>query len=900
MQHVAIEKNRPDSLGDKAFMTDRHPIELLLSDPTKHPTPAPCTQDPGPRRAQGPWTVLIVDDDTDIHALTRMVLRDLTFAGAGLTFASAHSAAEAIPILEANPEIAVMLLDVVMETDQAGLDLVRHVREVMKNGFVRIILRTGQAGQAPEPRVITEYDINDYRDKSDLTSQKLITAVTVALRAWRDLKTIEHLVHSLRRERESLARAQRIAHLGNWEWDIARDAMICSEEARRIVGIPLHSDIHGVLETFLSISHPEDRARVEQTIQHALLELTPFEFDHRILRPNGEIRWVHEMGEVIRDADGKPMRMAGTMHDRTEQREAEQRLKIAASVFEGAMEEAESHMLLTAKVFENAVEGVMVTDRSGRIVSVNPAFSVITGFDADDALGNTPAMLQSGIHDELFYSRLWHDLLGETSSWRGEIWNRRKNGEAHPVWETITAIRDRTQTITHFVAVFQDLTAIKRSEEALHFRTYHDSLTGLPNRALFHDRLRQAIGQSGRSDDKVMVLIFDLDLFKNLNNSLGHTVGDRLLKGVAERLRHFVREGDTVSRLAGDTFGFILRGIRNSQDVGVVVRKLADALAKPFYIDEQELFVTASMGVTLCPEDGDEADLLIRNADMAVARAKTAGRDNCQYYAPAMGAEAERRLALENSLRQGLERDEFLLHYQPKVDLRTERISGMEALVRWRHPRDGMISPAEFIPVAEESGLILPLGSRVLKQACLQTKKWHDAGFEHLRVAVNLSIRQFRQADLLDDVRAALEESGLPPDALELEVTETLMMENLDDIVAILTRLKALGPTIAVDDFGVGHSSLTYLKKLPIDVLKIDQSFVRDLTLDSDDAAIVTAILALGRSLRLKVVAEGVETPEQLAFLRNEGCDQFQGYLFSRPLEIEAFSCRLAESFPAP
>ncbi|MEO5346598.1 MAG: EAL domain-containing protein [Magnetococcus sp. YQC-9] len=874
-------------------MIDRHPIELLLSNPARQAL-APCSFDSTPAPPSVPWTILIVDDDPDVHVLTRMVLRDLTFAGIGVTFLSAYSAADAIPLLQENPEIAVMLLDVVMESDQAGLDLVKQVREVMKNGFVRIILRTGQAGQAPEPRVITEYDINDYRDKSDLTSQKLITAVTVALRAWRDLKTIEHLVQSLRRERESLARAQRIAHLGNWEWDIARDAMICSEEARHIVGIPLHVHIHGALDTFLSISHPEDRARVDQTIQQALADLLPFEFDHRVVRPNGEVRWIHEMGEVIRDGAGKPVRVAGTMHDLTEQREVEYRLKIAASVFEGAMEEAESHMLLTAKVFENAVEGVLVTDRAGMIVSVNPAFSVITGYQADEALGRTPAMLQSGIHDAAFYSQMWHDLLSNEGSWRGEIWNRRKNGEAHPVWESITTIRDRNQMITHFVAVFQDLTAIKRSEEALHFRTYHDSLTGLPNRALFQDRLRQAIGQSGRSDDKVMVLVFDMDLFKNVNNSLGHTVGDRLLKGVAERLQHFVREGDTVSRLGGDTFGFILRGIRNTQDVGVVGRKLADALSKPFYIDEHELFITASMGVTLCPEDGDEADLLIRNADMAVARAKTAGRDNCQYYAPAMGAEAERRLALEHSLRQGLERDEFMLHYQPKVDLRTNRIGGMEALVRWRHPRDGMVSPGEFIPVAEESGLILPLGSRVLNMACRQTRLWHDAGFDHLKVAVNLSIRQFRQADLIDEVRAAIEESGLPPESLELEVTETLMMENLDDIVAILTRLKALGPTIAVDDFGVGHSSLTYLKKLPIDVLKIDQSFVRDLTLDSDDAAIVTAILALGRSLRLKVVAEGVETPEQLAFLRNEGCDHFQGYLFSRPLEIEAFSRKLA------
>ncbi|NGZ07348.1 MAG: EAL domain-containing protein [Magnetococcales bacterium] len=852
----------------------------------------PCTESAFMTQLN-PWLILIVDDDPDVHGLTRLVLRDLTFDGIGVAFLSAYSGAEARPILENNPDIAVMLLDVVMESDQAGLDLIHHVRETLHNRMVRIILRTGQAGQAPEPRVITEYDINDYRDKSDLTSQKLITATIVALRAWRDLKTIEHLVNSLQREQESLARAQRIAHIGNWEWEIASNRMICSEEARRIVGLHVQPPLPGALETFLAVTHPEDRPMVEQTIRMAMATHSTFEFDHRVIRPDGQQRWIHEIGEVYQDPKTGVLRIAGTMHDRTEQREAETRLKIAASVFEGAMEEAEARMLLTTKVFENAVEGVMVTDPDGVIQSINPAFSVITGYSAEDAMGRTPAMLRSGIHDEGFYQRIWSDILGEPGAWRGEIWNRRKNGEAHPVWETITTIHDRNGTITHFVAVFHDLTAIKRSEEALLFRTYHDSLTGLPNRVLFQDRLRQALGQAGRSDDKVLVLIFDLDLFKNVNNSLGHTVGDRLLKGVAERLAHFVREGDTMSRMGGDTFGFILREIRTSQDVGVVVRKLADALAKPFYIDDQELFVTASMGVTLYPDDGADADLLIRNADMAVARAKTAGRNNCQYYAPAMGAEAERRLNLEHNMRQGLERDEFFLVYQPKVDLHSGQIFGMEALVRWRHPRDGLISPGQFIPVAEESGLILPLGSRILRMACQETRQWHDAGFTHLKVAVNLSIRQFRQADLLDEVRSALAESQLTPTALELEVTETLMMENLDEIVAILTRLKLLGVTVAVDDFGVGHSSLTYLKKLPIDVLKIDQSFVRDLTLDSDDTAIVTAILALGRSLRLKVVAEGVETHDQLAFLRREGCDAIQGYLFSRPLTPEDFTALL-------
>ncbi|MBF0180489.1 MAG: EAL domain-containing protein [Magnetococcales bacterium] len=845
--------------------------------------------------ARRPWTILIVDDDPDVHTLTRLVLRDLVFEGQGVRCLSVYSAAEAIPVLEQDPLVAVMLLDVVMESDQAGLDLVRHVREVMRNTFVRIILRTGQAGQAPEPRVIVEYDINDYRDKSDLTSQKLITAVIVALRAWRDLKMIEHLVTSLKQERESLDRAQEIAHLGNWDWDLAQDRMNCSEEARRIAGLPLGDHRRGALATFLSISHPDDRVMVEKAVRHAMTSGEPFEFDHRVLRPDGSVRWIHEMGEVYRDQTGTSVRMVGTMHDLTAQREAEHRFRIAASIFEGAMEEAEERLLLTAKVFENAMEAVLVTDRNCVIQSINPAFTVITGYSAEEILGKTPRMLRSGMHNDVFYREMWSAILGEQGAWRGEIWNRRKDGEPYPVWETITTIRNRSGEIINFIGVIQDLTAIKRSEEALLFRTYHDSLTGLPNRVLFQDRLRQAIGQAGRNDDKVLTLICDLDLFKNVNNSLGHTVGDQLLRGVAERLRHFVREGDTISRLGGNSFGFIMPEIRGFQDAGVVVRKLTDALAAPFLVDGHELFITASIGVTLYPDDGAEVDLLIRNADMAVTRAKQAGRNNCQYYAPAMSADAERRLRLEKHLRLGLERNEFLLYYQPKVDLRSGRVIGMEALARWRHPEQGMVSPGEFIPVAEESGLILPLGRWALVSACRQTRQWLDQGFGHLKVAVNLSIRQLRQSALVEEVRAALEESGLPPDALELEVTETMMMENLEESVVLLRQLRGMGLTVAVDDFGVGHSSLTYLKQLPIDVLKIDQSFVRDLAVDNDDAVIVSAIIALGRSLRLTVVAEGVETVEQLEFLRREGCDELQGYYFSRPLDVDAFTQLLVE-----
>jgi diguanylate cyclase (GGDEF)-like protein/PAS domain S-box-containing protein len=429
-----------------------------------------------------------------------------------------------------------------------------------------------------------------------------------------------------------------------------------------------------------------------------------------------------------------------------------------------------------------------------------------------------------------------------------------------------------------------DITKRKEAEEQIKNLAYHDALTGLPNRLLFNDRLSVAVAQAHRQDYRLAIFFLDVDRFKVINDSLGHSLGDRLLQGVARRLHSSVREGDTVARLGGDEFILLLPNLNRAEDVAKVAEKILDSLKLPFRLEGRELYSTASMGISLYPDDGADAETLIKNADTAMYRAKEQGRDNYQLYTPAMNATAVERLALENSLRKALVRDELELYYQPLLDLATGRVHGLEALLRWRHPERGLLAPAEFMPLAEVTGLIVPIGPWVLRTACARARAWQDLGHPHLSMAVNLSARQFQQPDLVAQVKRALEDTGLPPRCLDLEITETNAMQNAEGTINTLRELKSLGVRISIDDFGIGYSSLNYLKRFPIDTLKIDQSFVRDITTDPDDAAIATAVIALAHTLKLRVVAEGVETQEQLAFLAARHCDRMQGYLFSRPL----------------
>jgi len=539
------------------------------------------------------------------------------------------------------------------------------------------------------------------------------------------------------------------------------------------------------------------------------------------------------------------------------------------------------------RVFESTIEGIMITDTRGIIRVVNPAFTAITGYEANEVIGQTAKVLHSGRQDKQFYEDMWQSLL-TTGYWQGEIWNRHKNGEVYPELMAITEIVDSSGKAVQYVALFNDITEQKKNEERIAYQAYHDALTGLPNRLLFHDRLDMALAHAKRNGRKLAVMFLDMDRFKNVNDSLGHSTGDLLLKRVAERLTQSIRKADTVARLGGDEFTVLLSQLAGVNSAAEVAEKILDVFKKPLDIDGHGLIITASIGISVFPDDARQAESLMKNADTAMYRAKDCGRNNYQFYSPAMNTRTLERLALENKLRFALERGEFLLHYQPQMDLYTGQIIGMEALLRWRTEEWGWVSPAEFIPLLEETGLILPVGKWVLQQACAQNRAWQAAGYPTMRIAVNLSARQFVQQDLVHSIADILEKTGLEPQHLELEITESIMMDAVSEKLKVLETLKQTGLQIAVDDFGTGYSSLSYLKRLSIDTIKIDQSFVQDMTEDPADVAIVETIIALAHNLKHKVIAEGVETNKQLMMLRKLKCNEIQGYLISRPMPAES------------
>ena len=536
-----------------------------------------------------------------------------------------------------------------------------------------------------------------------------------------------------------------------------------------------------------------------------------------------------------------------------------------------------------AMVFESTGEGVIITDPHARIVAVNEAFGKLTGYGRDEIAGRSIRILRSNRHRKAFYEEMF-ETLTQTGRWEGETYTRGKSGDSNLEWLTVNAVKDNQGRISQYVAVFSDVAIVKRSLQKLDHLAHHDTLTDLPNRLLLRDRIEHAIHRAHREQRQLAVLFLDLDRFKNINDTLGHTVGDHLLRIFAKRLSYRTREGDTVARLGGDEFMILLEDYRSPDDARTVAQDVLDSLGQSFVIQSHELFVTASIGISVYPDDGLSADDLVRNSDAAMYRAKEKGKNNYQFYTSDLTEIARENLRLESSLRLALERDEFVLHYQPKWNTATGEITGVEALLRWQHPERGLIEPTDFLSALEDSGLILPVGKWVMQTACRQAQVWRDQGLPAIQMSVNLSGRQIVESSLLQMVTDSLTESGLDPRHLELELTEGFIMRQPNEVVELLNSLRALEVSIAIDDFGTGHSSLSYLKQLPIQKLKIDRSFVRDIPADPDDMAITSAIVALGHRLQMSIVAEGVETPEQLAFLVDEGCEEAQGYLFSAPL----------------
>ena len=547
-----------------------------------------------------------------------------------------------------------------------------------------------------------------------------------------------------------------------------------------------------------------------------------------------------------------------------------------------ARKEAEEKLRLSATVLEHIADGVMVVDANGIIVTVNPAFTQITGYTEAEALGRHSSLNRSARHDAAFYQALWDELIA-SGFWRGEVWHQRKNGEVYLEWLTISAVRDTRAVTTHYVGVFSDITLIKESQEKLDHMAHHDPLTALPNRLLFHDRLQHALLRAARDQEQLAVLFIDLDRFKNVNDTLGHHVGDELLQKVAGQLSARLREGDTLARLGGDEFIVLLEGIDGEYGATQVAEKLMTMFDQPFTVAGHELFVTCSVGISLYPDDALDLNMLIRNADVAMYQAKARGRNGYRFYAPSMTGEGVERLRLETFLRRSLEKNEMFLNYQPQVEIDTGRLVGVEALVRWNHPELGLVPPARFIPLAEDSGFINQLGKWVLDEACRQMMRWQAQGLHVPKMAVNLSVKQFERGSIAGMVADILQETGLEPQRLQLEVTESVIM-NTGDALGFINDLHAIGVGLAIDDFGTGYSSLAYLKQLPVQTLKIDRSFIKDISTDVNDEAIAIAIIQLGKSMQLSVIAEGVETEEQAAFLLRHGCKLAQGYFYSRPV----------------
>jgi diguanylate cyclase (GGDEF)-like protein/PAS domain S-box-containing protein len=671
---------------------------------------------------------------------------------------------------------------------------------------------------------------------------------------------------ALQANQDALNRAQAIGSVGSWQLDLRKNHMEWSDETSRIFGMEGSDRID--YAAYLARIHPNDRDRVRQAWKQALHGST-YDVEHRIV-VDGKVKWVREQANL--DFDEKTKRAVfaiGTAHDIT------------------ARKEEESALRLAARVFESSGEAILITDEKNSIVAVNNAFVQMSGYRSEEVQGKNPRLLSSGRHDAEFYRAMWKDIDSH-GYWQGEIWDKHKSGRIYPKWMSITTVRDDKGGVVNYISIARDTTEETEAEKNIHFLAYYDVLTGLPNRTLLRDRLGQMIAVSHRDGHQFALLFLDLDRFKYINDSMGHSVGDRLLQSVALRIQECVREGDTVARLGGDEFIVLLREA-GASTASMVAQKLLSALATPYDLDGQVIATQASIGISVYPDHAQEADILIKNADMAMYRAKEEGRNNYQFFAPEMNFRVDLLFSMEKDLRLALERGEFFLQYQPQVELASGALSGIEALIRWKHPVKGMVSPAEFIPVAEETGQIIAVGEWVLRAACTQMARWRKDGLHDLTMAVNLSIRQLRQPTLGEFVKEMLQESGLEARYLELEITEGIMMGDNQAAMHFLNEMHELGVQLSIDDFGTGFSSLNYLKKLPVNKLKIDKSFIRDIETDEGDAAIIRSIISLGHRLNLKVVAEGVETQEQLDFLRIRGCDEMQGYFYSRPLAADAF-----------
>ncbi|MEQ1529590.1 MAG: EAL domain-containing protein, partial [Methylococcales bacterium] len=661
------------------------------------------------------------------------------------------------------------------------------------------------------------------------------------------------------------------SELGLWDWQIKQNVVQRNAIWAEILGYK-ENEIKNTVQQWLDLVHPEDKKAALQSIKNVLSGRSDIhEIEYRMIHKDGSLKWVHDHAKVVQhDVNGRPVRMSGTQADITKIKQAEEELRIAAIAFESQ-------------------EGMFVTDTQCVILRVNKSFTKITGYTESDTLGHTPRLFQSGLQNAGFYQVMW-EQLHRTGEWQGEIWNRRKNDEIYPAWLTITAVKANNAKVSHYVATLTDITTRKLAEEKIAKLAFYDALTHLPNRRLLMEHLEHCIAVSKRDGKQMAVLMLDLDRFKAVNDSLGHQAGDELLQQVAKRLSLRLRDADMVARLGGDEFIVLLADIKNREDAGQVAENIVEDLSASFHLLQgSDVRIGVSIGISLCPQHSEMSDSLMEQADIALYQAKNKGRGQFEYFSGNLVSTAHDRLVMEKRLSRAIEHQELHLVYQAQVEINTNKIIGAEVLLRWKNSIDGFTPLHRFIPIAEESGLILNIGEWVLREACRQGRLWLDQGLPPLSLSVNLSPLQFRQTEISPLIASILAETAYPAEYLMLEITESALMANQEHAVEMLNQLHQLGIRLAIDDFGTGYSSLAYLKRFPLDILKIDKRFVDEITNIDDDLDIASTIITMGHILGYKILAEGVETEEQLNFLREKGCDVYQGYIKSRPVSADAF-----------
>ena len=789
--------------------------------------------------------ILIVEDERIIAMTLQQLLEDRDYTVVGIC-GSGEAAIEKAAQLR--PDL--VLMDINLEGAMDGTEAARHIYE---RNRIPVIFLTAYSQNHTLDRAADSTPFG-YLVKP-VNAAELHASIRMALARRAAEVEVEH-------SEERLLMALDAGELSVWEWDEQTRRIVTAGRIEAIFGeVPetLHEDWRAVLERV----HAEDRGSVKESIAQCIAQDTPLNLVFRYMRTDSDVGWLELHGKAYTQRSGSAARLVAVVKDITERKLKDEQLRQANVAY------------------ETTIDGIFILDVNHRIISANPAFATLTGYEIDEVLDRNPdEFLHARRHSDHFYTQLEVTAEGR---WQGEIACRRKSGEVFPVWERVGAVRDPAGAVTHYVVVFSDTTAMRMAEQRLTHLAHHDGLTGLPNRLLFNDRLDQALERARRDKAHCALLFIDLDGFKLINDTLGHSMGDQLLGCIAGRLKENVRASDTAARLSGDEFVVIAEHIAHPENAALLADKLLKILAMPVLLDAAQVAVSASIGIAVYPEDGEDRDALLKAADVAMYSAKTRGRNRSCFYTAGLASRAAEYLSVEQGLKQALEASDFEVHYQPLIALSDNAVTGLEALIRWKHPREGLLAPARFIPVAEKSGLIDALDCWVLSAACAQLARWLKAGGIPLRLAVNVSATHLTRDNFCEQVEKVLGETGIAPSLLEIEITESALHDT-EASLRVVQDLKALGVSIAIDDFGTGYSSLSVLKDLPIDRLKIDRSFVQKLTNKASDAAIVKAIISMSRTLNLKITAEGVETEEQSASLRRMGCEEAQGYLFSKPM----------------